>query len=163
MVSNTWFERIRSIDVRILAAIAATLMLIIGVMWVVPTTPTSNSFTFDTERRDFSSARPVALAEPIEGAIVDGSDADYYRISPLPSAVRLDVHMTNGSTTLIPAVRIFDGAKNLVLERSKEYLRSPGANVDCSFPAQSNTTYYVQMFGQRNTNGPYTLTITPRQ
>ena len=30
MVSNTWFERIRSTDVRILAAIAAALMLIAG-------------------------------------------------------------------------------------------------------------------------------------
>ena len=162
MPEDTFFGRIRAMDVRLLAAIAAALMLIVGVMWIVPTTPNSNSFTFDTARRDFSSAKPIALAEDVQGTLVDGSDADFYRISPQPSAVRLDVHMKNGSKTLLPAIRVYDGTKNLVLEKSKEYLRSPGTDLDCSFLAQSNMTYYLHILSQRNTNGPYTLTVTVR-
>jgi hypothetical protein len=157
-----WFGRIRSADVRLLAAIAATLMLVIGVMWVVPTTPTSNSFTFDTARRGISSARPVELAKPVEGTIVDGSDTEFYRINPLKSSYRLDVHMANGSPKLIPGLRVFDTAQNLVQDKSAEYVRKPGADIDASFIAQSNTSYYIQIFSQRNTTGPYTLTVTVR-
>ena len=162
MAPDTWFGRVRATDVRVLAAIAATLLLIIGVMWIVPTTPNSNNFTFDTARRGMEDARPIELATPVQGNIVDGSDADFYRIDPLSSSFRLDVHMTNGSEKLIPAVRIFDATRSLVEEKTVEYLRTPGVNVDCSFLAQSRMTYYVQVFSQRNTTGRYTLTVTMR-
>lgn len=161
-MQESWFERVRSIDIRVLAAIAASLMLIIGVMWIVPTTPNSNKFTFDAARRSFSSANVIELGEVVPGAIVDGSDADFYRISPVSSSVRIDVRMTNGSPTMIPAVRIYDATTNLVLDRTKEYVQSPGANVDCSFLAQSAMTYYIQVSSQRNTKGPYRLTVTIR-
>jgi hypothetical protein len=163
MAPNTWFGRIQAIDVRVFAAVAATLLLIIGVMWIVPTTPNSNSFTFDTARRDISDARPIVIEKPINGTIVDGSDADFYRIDPVATAFRLNLQITNGSKTLVPAVRVFDAKKNLIAEKAVEYVRSPGANVDCSFLAQSNMTYYVQVSSQRNTTGPYTLTATVRQ
>ena len=163
MASENWFRRIRLLDVRLLAAIAATLMLVAGVMWVVPTTPTSNSFTFDTTRRGISAARTIELAKPVEGNLVDGSDMDFYRIDPLKSSYRLDVHMANGSAKLIPGLRVFDTAQNLVQDKTAEYVRKPGADIDGSFIAQSNILYYVQVFSQRNTTGPYTLTVTVRQ
>jgi hypothetical protein len=162
MPSGTPFERIRALDVRLIAAIAATLMLIVGVMWIVPTTPNSNSFTFDTARRGISGARPIKFAETMSGTIVDGSDMDFYEISPAPTSLSLDVHMT-GSAKLIPALRIFDSGKTLIQDRSVEYLRQPGANIDTSFVAKPNMTYYVQVFSQRNTTGPYVLTLTPRR
>src|SRR5215813_2306760 len=119
MASETWFGRIRSLDVRLLAGAAATLMLVIGVMWVVPTTPSSNSFTFDTARRGIEAARPIELSKPVEGTLVDGSDTDFYRIDPLKSSYRLDLHMMNGSAKLIPGLRIFDATKTLIqIERS---------------------------------------------
>src|SRR5436190_16205209 len=120
MSSDTWWDRIRAIDVRILAAIAATVLLVGGVMWVIPTTPNSASFTFDAARRAISNALPLELGNRMEGSIVDGSDEDFYEISPLKSAYRLDVQMTNGSKQMVPGLRIFDGAKNLVLDRSAE-------------------------------------------
>lgn len=163
MGRNTWFERIQAIDVRVFAAVAATLMLIVGVMWIVPTTPSSNNFTYDTARRGISSARPVAIESPVQGKIVDGSDADFYRIDPPGKSVRFDLRVTNGSATLVPAVRVFDSGEHLVLEKAAEYVRSPGASVDCSFVADSKTTYYVQVSSQRNTTGPYTLTVTVGQ
>jgi len=160
---NSWFDRIRALDVRLLAAAAAALMLIVGVMWVVPTTPNSNSFSFDTARRDISNARPLELAQTVQGMLVDGSDVDYYRINPLESSHSLDVHMTNESAKLIPGLRILDATKNLVQDNTDEYVRKPGAGIDSTFTAQSSMTYYIEVFGQRNTTGPYTLTITRRQ
>jgi|SRR5262245_11980536 len=163
MASETPFARIRALDVRLVAAIAATLLLVIGVMWVVPTTPNSNSFTFDTSRRGISSARLIEFAKPVEGAIVDGSDADFYEIKQVQNPARLDIHMSCGAASLIPALRIFDGTKNIVQEKADEYVRRPGADINFSFLAQPNMTYYIQVFSQRNTTGPYTLTVTVRQ
>ena len=160
MPSAKWFGRIRAIDVRVYAAAAAALLLIIGVMWIVPTTPDSKSFTFDAPRRSAADARPIAIEKAVTGNIVDGSDADFYRIDPVRTAFPLELHITNGSPTLIPAVRVFDAKQNLIIEKAGEYVRSPGADVDCSFPAQPDMTYYVQVSSQRNTTGPYTLTVT---
>jgi hypothetical protein len=91
MGSTAWFDRIRALDVRLFAAVAAALMLIVGVMWVVPTTPNSNSFTFDAARRDISDARPIELASTVQGTLVDGSDVDFYRKTyPRPPDNRCD-------------------------------------------------------------------------
>ena len=163
MPSDTFWERMRSADIRIWASIGAALLLIGGVMWIIPFTPASNNFTFDTARRDIAQARFIEIDIPVEGKIVDGSDADFYRIKPVPSSVRMDVHMANYSKALIPSIRIYDTSKNLVVEKSKEYARSPGADLDCTFLAQSNMTYYVEVMGQRNTIGPYTLTVSIRK
>lgn len=158
----SWFERMRSWDIRIWASIGASLLLIAGVMWTVPFTPDATNFTFDTTRRDVANAQQIQIDQALNGQLVDGSDTDFYRIPPLPSAVRLDVHMGNGSPKLIPALRVYDSTKNIVVEKSKEYLRKPGANLDCTFLAQSNRTYYLQVLSQRNTSGPYTLTVSVR-
>jgi hypothetical protein len=158
----SWFERMRSWDIRIWASIGASLLLIAGVMWTVPFTPDATNFTFDTNRRDVASARIIELSQAINGQLVDGSDTDFYRIAPLKSSVRLDVHMANGSPKLIPALRVYDTSKNLIVEKSREYIKTPGANLDCTFLASSNRTYYVQVFGQRNTTGLYTLTVSVR-
>ena len=163
MSSGTLFGRIRGLDVRLLAAIAATILLVAGVMWVVPTTPTSQSFTFDTPRRTIENARPIELGKPAEGSIVDGSDMEFYRIVPLQTSSQLEVRMTTGSPEMIPGLRIFDGAKALIQDKTAEYAQRPGADIDTSFLAQSGMTYYFQVFGQRNTTGPYTVTVTVRQ
>jgi hypothetical protein len=163
MHSETWFGRIRSLDLRLLASIAATIMLVAGVMWVVPTTPNSNSFVFESDRRGLANARPIDLGKPRQGSIVDGSDADFYRIGPLQSASEMDVLMTNGSAKMIPGLRIFDGERGLLQDKTAEYLKKPGADIESSFKAEPNRTYYVQVFTQRNTTGTYTLTMTPRQ
>src|SRR4030095_16341978 len=157
MGTTAWFDRVRALDVRLFAAIAAALMLIVGVMWVVPTTPHSKSFTFDAARRDMSDARPIELASTVQGALVDGSDVDFYRINPTESPSHLDVRMTNGSVKLIPGLRILDATKNVVQDKTEEYLRRPGAGIDSTFAAQPRMTYYIEIFGQRNTSGPYTL------
>jgi len=162
MAGESWFERFVRLDIRVWAAIIATVLLVGGVMWVVPTTPTSSSFTFDTARRNASTALPILLDTPLDGTIIHGSDAEFYQLEPLKSSYRLDVRLTNHSEKMIPGIRIFDAANNLIQDRSLEFVRKPGATIETSFLAQSNMTYYVQVFSQRNTTGMYTISVTMR-
>jgi len=149
MAAKNWFAGIRTIDIRLIAAAGAALLLIGAVMWTIPTTPDSNSFTFDQPRRDFSSARPLEINKPVQGRIVDGSDADYYRFRS-GSGGRVQIHVRNDSGTLIPALDIYDTTKKLIDEK---------LGAGDSLLAQANTIYYIQISGQRSTTGPYTLIV----
>jgi hypothetical protein len=159
MASETWFERIRALDVRLIAAIGAALLLTGGVMWVVPTTPASQSFTFDSYPIDLADAQVIEFGSTIDGSLVNGSDMDFYRINPREKSYRMEVRMANVSPNMIPALRVFD-TQNLVQDRSAGSVVQPGANIEFSFNARSNTLYYVKVFSQRNTSGSYNLTIT---
>jgi hypothetical protein len=149
MGEKSWLARIRTIDVRLIAAAAASLLLIVGVMWTIPTTPESNSFTFDAARRNLSNARPIEINKPIAGEIVDGSDIDYFRINS-GAGGRLHIHVRKDSGTLAPALDVYDAAKKIIEEK---------LGPDYGFAGQPNTTYYIQVWGQRNTTGQYTLTV----
>src|SRR5215467_11320979 len=102
MAANSLIARVKNIDVRIIAAVAAALLLIIGVMWTIPTTPESNEFKFDSARRNLSNARPIEINQPVSGQIVDGSDIDYYQIHS-DRAGLLEIHVATTSATLAPA------------------------------------------------------------
>ena len=149
MAATNWLARIRAIDVRLIAAVGAAILLIIGVMWTIPNTPESNSFTFDAARRDLSNARPVEINKPIAGEIVDGSDIDYYRINS-GAGGHLQIHIQNDSGTLLPALDVYDARKKIIEEK---------LGPDYGLVGQPNTTYYIQVWGQRSTVGQYTLTI----
>ena len=149
MAAKNWFAGIRTIDIRLMAAAAATLLLIGGVMWTIPTTPDSNSFTFDLPRRDFSSARPLEINKPVQGRIVDGSDIDYYRFSS-GAGGRFHIHLRTDSGMLFPALDIYDATKKLIDEK---------LGADDTLIAQPGTVYYIQISGQRSTTGPYTLIV----
>jgi hypothetical protein len=149
MGGKNWLVRIRTIDVRLIAAVAASLLLIVGVMWTVPTTPESNSFTFDSARRNLSNARPIEINKPIPGEIVDGSDIDYYQIRS-GAGGHLRIHVQKDSGTLVPALDVYDAARKIIEEK---------LGPDYGFSGQPNTTYYIQVWGQRNTIGQYTVTV----
>jgi len=160
---ETWYKRFLALDIRVWASIAATILLIGGVMWVVPTTPTSNSFTFDSTRRGMQDAVPIEFDTPVKGMIVDGSDADFYRIAPMKAAYFIDVRLLNGSPTMIAGLRIFDTRRNLVQDKTIDNIRNPGGSIECSFLGQSNMNYFIQVLSQRNTTGPYTLSASIRK
>ena len=80
---------------------------------------------------------------------MDGSDIDYYRISSGPGG-RFYIHVRTESGTLAPALDIYDAAKKLIDEK---------LGPDDELVAQPNTIYYIQVSGQRNTTGQYTLTV----
>lgn len=150
MAAASLFARIRNIDVRIIASAAAALLLIVGVMWTIPTTPESNEFTFDSARRSLSNAKPIKINQPIAGQIVDGSDIDYYQIRSSTNG-QLQIHVANDSGNLLTAIDVYDANKKLVGEK---------LDGDYSFVARTNVTYYIQVSGQRSTTGDYTLTVS---
>ena len=150
MAAASLFERIRRIDVRIIASVAAALLLIVGVMWTIPTTPESNNFTFDSARRNLSNARLIEINQPIAGQIVDGSDIDYYRIGS-GAGGNFRIHVAKDSGTLLTALDVYDANKKIIEEK---------LGSDSSFVAQPNVVYYIQVSGQRSTTGDYTLTVT---
>jgi hypothetical protein len=147
MTVASLFERVKTIDVRLIAAAAAALLLIVGVMWTIPTTPESNEFTFDAARRGLSDAKAIELNRPVSGQIVDGSDVDYYRINS-GAGGQLRVHIANDAGRLVPAIDLYDANKKIIDEK---------LGPDASFIAQPNATYYIQVAGQRSTTGSYTL------
>ena len=149
-LNKSLVARIRKIDVRIIASVAAALLLIVGVMWTIPTTPESNEFTFDAARRNLSNAKPIEINQPIAGQIVDGSDVDYYRIAS-GAGGNFRIHVEKDSGTLLTALDVYNANKNIVEEK---------LGSDSSFVAQPNATYYIQVSGQRNTTGDYTLTVS---
>ncbi len=149
-MTSTWLARIRSVDVRIIASVFAALLLIVGVMWTIPTTPSSNNFSFDPVRRDVSNARPIAPDHAVQGNIVDGSDSDYYRVTSGSSDTRLELHSHGVSGGLMPALRVWNSTKNIVGESNADSM---------AVPIQPNATYYVQIWGLRSTTGAYDLTV----
>jgi len=100
---------------------------------------------------------------PVQGKIVDGSDADFYRIAPMKAAYFIDVRLINGSPTMIAGLRIFDTRRNLVQDKTIDNIRNPGGSIECSFLGQSNMNYYIQVLSQRNTTGSYTLSASIRK
>src|SRR5437879_2276244 len=112
MATDTLLARVRKIDVRIIAAAAAALLLIVGVMWTIPTTPESNEFRFDAARRNLSNAKSISLNQPLSGQIVDGSDIDYYQISSEPGGP-IRIHVAKDSGSLIPALDVYDTNQKL--------------------------------------------------
>ena len=147
MAAASLFERVKTIDVRIIAAAGAALLLIVGVMWTIPTTPESNEFRFDSARRSLSNAKPLEISHAVAGQIVDGSDVDFYRIDSATGG-QLLVHVSADAGTFLPALDIYGPNKNLLQEK---------LGPDASFVAQPKTTYYIQVAGQRSTTGTYTL------
>src|SRR2546426_2276745 len=110
MAPRNWFAGIRTIDIRLIAAAGAAVLLIGGVMWTIPTTPDSNSFTFDLPRRGFSGARAIEINKPDQGKLVDGNDIDYYRVRSRPRG-RFYIHVSTESAKLAPAPHIYRAAK----------------------------------------------------
>ena len=156
MVSGTWFERLRGLDVRLLAAIGACLLLIVAIVVTLPKGPDSSNVVLDPvpPGHDMFHAKAIELDQAIE-ANIDGKDTDFYRVKLIGARGYLRVHISH-STTLIPGVRIYASDKNTVGEY---YFDDAGANVDYPFLAQPDTTYYLQIWGARGTIGTYTLTV----
>ena len=156
MVSGTWFERLRGLDVRLLAAIGACLLLIVAIVVTLPKGPDSSNVVLDPvpPGHDMFHAKAIALDQAIE-ANIDGKDTDFYRVKSIGARGYLRVHISH-STTLIPGVRIYASDKNTVGEYRFDHA---GANGDYPFLAQPDTTYYLQIWGARGTIGTYTLTV----
>jgi hypothetical protein len=130
--------RLRDVDVRLLGAIAAALLLIFGVEFSLPNGPDSSNLTFDpAPRRDISHAKPIEIDKSIESKITSAKDTDFYQLKSMGTGGYLSVHIGNESKTLIPELRVYDSNKNTIGETG---------DLDYPFLAQANATYYLQVW-----------------
>jgi hypothetical protein len=103
---------------------------------------------------DIASAKSIALGRAIEANVMDIHDTDYYLIKSAAAGTST-VNLKNTSTTLAPAITIFDGQKNQI---TYQYRDTPGADLDYSFPTPPAGAYYVKVSQLSNSAGTYTLT-----
>ena len=102
------------------------------------------------------NATKIALGEAMEANIMDGADTDFYSfVSSAAVTVNIDIH--NRSTTLIPAVATY--TPDMRNSGFGPDIRSPGENLHHTMKLEANQGYYIQVWGQANTDGAYTLTI----
>jgi len=105
---------------------------------------------------DILHAKPIPVGQAIEADIMDGQDTDFYQVKT-GAAHTIRVSIDNRSTILQPAIAVFDAQKSAVDQRENP---TAGANLEYSGPVQSNSTYYLQVYGRWHTSGAYTLTVS---
>jgi hypothetical protein len=93
---------------------------------------------------------------PFKANIMDRDDTDFYSfLATRAGKVTVEVH--NESVALIPAVQLY-GADM----RSMGFgptLRDPGESLVTSMDVEKGQTYYIQVWSQANTSGPYSLWV----
>jgi hypothetical protein len=101
----------------------------------------------------------VVLDTAIQGALVDDQDVDFFSFKTLPgNRDVIQVTMENRSTTLSPALSVFNANKSNV---GGDNDGTAGANVDFVFSAFPDTTYYVSVNHYVRSAGAYQVTIKP--
>ena len=87
---------------------------------------------------------------------MDTGDTDFFQVKSGGAAGNLTVSVKNLSTTLAPAINVYDQQKNLMFN---DYRNTAGADLDHPFAAQANSTYFVQVYQAHDTAGAYALTV----
>jgi hypothetical protein len=105
---------------------------------------------------DILSARKFILGETIQANIMDARDNDYFSfVSPVNGSVSIDI--VNRSATLIPALTTF--TPDMRSSGFAPDVQKPGADLHHVMPVEANQVFYIQVWGQKETSGAYSLTI----
>jgi hypothetical protein len=105
-------------------------------------------------------ANVVRLDGPVEAAIGGMNDEDYFRFTAPPAPRdRVEIRIENRSKTLIPALGLLDVDRRYVLWEKAYGER--GANLAQYLSPAPNTTWYLQVWGFKDTAGDYILTVHP--
>ena len=111
---------------------------------------------FDTyEANDDSlTASAVAIASDVVANVMDTTDHDWYRVTGAGKS-SVTVMFKNLSSTLRPAVKVFDANKSEIVEK---YDATPGADLNIEVNIQQGREFYVQVLPY-DTAGKYRLRI----
>lgn len=104
-------------------------------------------------------AEVVALGRPVEAEIAAGTaDVDCYRVAaPRSPRDMVRVEIQNRCQTLIPRLRVFDGAGTLLVWNHDA--RAPGDSLAVTLTAPPNATLYLDIYGAEPTSGRYRLLV----
>ena len=109
---------------------------------------------------DIFSARSIATGAEVKAAIMDRGDADFFRVEAGGGAQELTVDIKNASTTLRPAIGIFDAAKTSIGGR---HTATAGGDVSYAFKVQPRAAYYIRVGDYyADAAGAYALTVTAK-
>ena len=88
---------------------------------------------------------------------MDSGDQDFYQFKTPLNTDKIVVSIQNRSTTLRPSLNVYDAEKRNI--SGLQYAGNQGANLEHSFVAQPNSTYYIHVSNWDRTSGDYTLTV----
>ena len=103
-------------------------------------------------------AKDISVEKPIAGHVMDGADADYYRIKTSSKNSTVIVSINNPSSTLRPQLALFNGDKHKFWGNNGYYW-TPGQDLEHSFEAKADSVYYLAVSGYKST-GPYQLKVS---
>ncbi len=109
---------------------------------------------------DDTQANALWLDRQVRASIgPSAGDVDcFWFITPRPPRDRVSVSVIGQAATLIPRMRIYDQAGNLVTGVKEG--AGPGTSLRFDFSPPPNTLYYVQVDGASGSSGAYTLTVS---
>jgi hypothetical protein len=108
---------------------------------------------------DILSARPIATGTQVSAKIMDKGDADFFRVET-SGAQELLVEIRNSSTTLRPAIGVFDAAKTSI---GSQHTTTAGGDISHTFKAQPRAAYYIRVGDYySDAAGAYVLTVSAK-
>jgi hypothetical protein len=105
---------------------------------------------------DIASARPIEVGQTIDANIMTAEDTDFYSFVADRTG-QLEVTVQGQSRTLIPALTTF-GPDQEAIQYAVDSLE-PGAKVVRPIMVMEHEVYYLQVWGQAKSSGPYTLVV----
>lgn len=107
----------------------------------------------------YLTANLISLGAEVVGEISTPEDLDCYRFSapPVPRDI-LRVEIVSQSVTLAPRLTIYDDLGRPTGDTAES--SDPGAGLSLSISPQPNSTLYVEVAGNRGTQGAYALKVT---
>jgi len=109
---------------------------------------------------DILRARMIEIGADIEAGVMDGGDADYFKIETGSEKAPMLISVANTSTTLRPQISLFGGNKASL---GQQYNTTSGGDISYAFEAQPNAVYYIRVrdyYGKAA--GTYTMSVTEK-
>jgi tetratricopeptide (TPR) repeat protein len=109
---------------------------------------------------DIQHANILPVNRTIAAEITEG-DTDYFQFTtghPPRDIYRISIK--NLSTTLAPAITVYDQQKGQLFYDNSH--ATPGSDLDHDFSPAADQNYYVQIWSNGNTQGAYSLTVSPQ-
>lgn len=111
---------------------------------------------------DFNHTNLIPLNRKIAAEVSPGTDVDYFQFTT-PSGPR-DIYratLENNSTSLLPAISVFDGNRQRLNPSDQCTSGQPVAHIECFFSADPSSLYYVEVSSNYGSTGAYTLMLEP--
>jgi hypothetical protein len=105
---------------------------------------------------EISSAYPIAVGQTIDANIMTGEDTDFYSFTADRTG-KMVVTLQSQSKSLVPALTTF-GSDRQPIQYAVDGVEA-GGKLTRSIDVEEHRVYYVEVWGQAKSSGPYTLSV----